>query len=70
MIEQLKQYDLYAKNLFETIVFVKELYENDFSIKRKKYGEILNHLTKDIPILVTSDEVKIALVNELGWNNE
>ena len=70
MIEQLKQYDLYAKNLFETIVFVKKLYENDFSTKRKKYGEILNHLTKDIPILVTSDEVKKALVNELGWNNE
>ena len=36
----------------------------------EKYGEILNHLTKDIPILVTSDEVKKALVNELGWNNE
>lgn len=57
MIEQLKQYDLFARNLFETILFVREKYENDFTIDRGKYREILDHLTKDIPILVTNKDV-------------
>lgn len=56
MIEQLKQYDLFARNLFETILYVKELYENDFTINRLQYKKILSHLTRDIPILVTTDD--------------
>lgn len=73
MIEQLKQYDLFARNLFETIIFVKEKYENDFTINRIVYKEILKHLTKDIPILVTTDDV-IREYNKrnkiLGGNDE
>lgn len=64
MIEQLKQYDLYARNLFETIIYLKKLYEEDVK-HRGIYQNILNHLTKDIPILVTNEDVRKAFVEEV-----
>lgn len=65
MLEQLKQYDLYARNLFETIIYLKELFEDGEPKYRGIYNDILKHLTKDIPILVTNEDVRKAFSKEV-----
>lgn len=69
MIEQLKQYDLYARKLFKTIIYLKNLYEDDVK-HRNIYQDIINHLKKDIPILVTSEEVRKAFCEEVFGKGE
>ena len=69
MIEQLKRYDVYARNLFETIIYLKELYEEDDK-HRGIYQDIINHLKKDIPILVTNEEVRKAFCEEVFGKEE
>lgn len=59
MIEQLKQYDLYARNLFETIIYVREMYDKKPN-QRGILKPIIKHLTKDINILITNDDVREA----------